>query len=101
MLNVGIAVVLSIGVGVGSRYGAGMTASIVLGLATFGFTLVVIYLRGYLVPGTPRLTETYLPERIRRRFHDRPTGIDDDADVDLALKGVGVTLPEDERSDDE
>jgi len=40
------------------------------GVAVFVASLVSIYLRGYLVPGTPTLTKRYLPESIRARFDD-------------------------------
>ncbi|AFZ72044.1 hypothetical protein [Natronobacterium gregoryi] len=99
ILNVGLAVVFSVGVAAGVRYGAGTTAAAIAGTATLATSLLAIYLRGYLVPRTPQLTETYLPERIRRRFHDRPTGVDDGANVELAMKGIGTT-PSDDESDD-
>lgn len=100
VLNVAVAAGLSIAVAVGIRYGVGETVSVTAGTATFLLSAVAIYLRGYLVPGTPRLTETYLPERIRRRFHDRPPGVDDDANVELAMKGIGAQSIEDDRSID-
>jgi hypothetical protein len=40
------------------------------GAALFVVSLLSIYLRGYLVPGTPTLTKRYLPEPIRERFDD-------------------------------
>lgn len=45
-----------------------------LGAGTFAAALGTIYLRGYLVPGTPTLTKRYLPDRVLRWFeHDPPT----------------------------
>ena len=38
--------------------------SLPLGVAVAGGSLASIYLRGYLVPGTPELTKRYLPERV-------------------------------------
>ena len=47
-----------------------------LGAATGGAVVVfsagAIYLRGYLVPGTPTLTKRYLPERVLRWFGKEP-----------------------------
>ena len=56
----------------------------------FAASLATIYLRGYLVPGTPTLTKRYLPGRILRLFDKAPepatTGVDaeaiDEADGD-------------------
>ena len=39
-----------------------------LGGTAFAISLGIIYLRGYLVPGTPRLTKRYFPERVLRWF---------------------------------
>ncbi|MBX0323816.1 hypothetical protein EGH21_12325 [Halomicroarcula sp. F13] len=41
-------------------------------------SLVAIALRGYLVPGTPRLTQTYLPERVLRAFGKAPAPTEPD-----------------------
>ena len=43
-------------------------ASTVLGVGVFALSLGTIYLRGYLVPGTPTLTKRYFPERVLRWF---------------------------------
>lgn len=43
-----------------------------LGLFAFGASVVVIALRGYLVPGTPTLTKRYLPPRLLRWFGKEP-----------------------------
>jgi hypothetical protein len=42
--------------------------AIPVGIAFFVFSLVAIYLRGYLVPGTPWFTKTYFPDRLLRMF---------------------------------
>jgi len=64
VLNVAIAVVLS-----------GVVAVLVppVGIALLVASLLSIYLRGYLVPGTPTLTKRYLPASIRDRFDDHET----------------------------
>ena len=57
-----------------------------LGIAVLLASLAVIYLRGYLVPGTPALTRRYLPTRIHRLFGKDPTeDIAAPADDDLAV----------------
>jgi len=38
------------------------------GVAAFAISLAAIYLRGYLVPGTPAITQRYFPERVLRAF---------------------------------
>lgn len=38
------------------------------GIALFIASLIIIYLRGYLIPGTPTLTKRYLPEPILKLF---------------------------------
>lgn len=44
----------------------------VAGAAVVGASTAAIYLRGYLVPGTPELTKRYLPERVLRLFGKAP-----------------------------
>ncbi len=46
-------------------------------IAAFAFVLSVgtIYLRGYLVPGTPRLTKRYFPDWLLRRFEKESTTV--------------------------
>ncbi|WP_227015627.1 hypothetical protein [Haloarcula sp. JP-L23] len=48
-------------------------------------SLLLIYFRGYLVPGTPTLTKRYLPERVLALFdhHPSPTAGDGESDLDL------------------
>ena len=47
--------------------------SLYLAGAVLGVAAAAIGLRGYLVPGTPTLTERYLPARVLRRFDKGPT----------------------------
>ncbi|GGL45189.1 hypothetical protein GCM10009037_30760 [Halarchaeum grantii] len=42
------------------------------GTAAFGVSAGLIYLRGYLVPGTPTLTKQYLPRAVLRWFGKQP-----------------------------
>lgn len=43
------------------------------GAAVLLLSAAAIYLRGYLVPGTPELTRRYLPDRVLRAFGKEPT----------------------------
>lgn len=47
-----------------------------LGVAAFAVAVVAIYFRGYLVPGTPTLTQQYLPDRVLAWFGKQPTATD-------------------------
>lgn len=40
----------------------------VLGFGAFVASLAIIYFRGYLIPGTPTLTQRYFPDRVLRWF---------------------------------
>lgn len=78
VLNVVIAVVGGLVVGL-------FASRLVGGLVFFG-SLVLIYFRGYLVPGTPALTKRYLPANVLALFGKEPeiptksglTGVDSD-----------------------
>ncbi|MFB6155518.1 MAG: hypothetical protein ABEJ22_06450 [Haloferacaceae archaeon] len=66
-VNVAIALVLAVAVGFLSALAGG---------AVFVVSLVLIALRGYLVPGTPTLTKRYFPDWVLARFDkvERPAG---------------------------
>lgn len=83
VVNVVIAAVLA---------GAVAIVSHPLALVTFAVALAVIYLRGYLVPGTPTLTKRYLPDSLLRRFGKGPRAVipDDQLDVETALRAAGA-----------
>jgi hypothetical protein len=72
-------------------------ASTVLGTGVFMFSLITIYLRGYLVPGTPALTKRYFPERVLRWFDkDTTPPITDESvaiDPEQVLLTVGAVEP--------
>lgn len=54
-----------------------------LGTTAFGASLGIIYLRGYLVPGTPTITKRHLPEWILRGFNkDVNSILDDTIEID-------------------
>lgn len=63
-VNLTFAVVIAAAVGI---------VSITAAALVFPACLAVIYLRGYLVPGTPSLTQRYLPDRVRAWFGKPPT----------------------------
>ena len=58
-VNVILAVIVSAAIAI---------VSLALGVVAFVASLAAIFFRGYLVPGTPRLTKQYLPDSILERF---------------------------------
>lgn len=58
-VNLVIAGMLAIGIAI---------VSVVAGIAAFGLFAGAIYFRGYLVPGTPTITQQYFPEPVLRAF---------------------------------
>ncbi|RKD94845.1 hypothetical protein [Halopiger aswanensis] len=79
--NVAIAFAIAVGIAV---------ASPLAGVLAFGCCLAIIAIRGYLIPGTPTLTQRYLPERVLRAFgkasDERPTV--ETADLEDALEAL-------------
>lgn len=64
-----------------------------LAVAVFLVSIGAIYVRGYLVPGTPSLTKRYVPDWVLAKFDKgpaRPTGID--RPQGTALGGDGTEL---------
>lgn len=57
---------------------AGVLALVALPLGVVGLvaSLAAIYFRGYLIPGTPTLTQQYLPDRVLAWFGKQPTAAD-------------------------
>ena len=60
--------VVNVGIAALGAAAATLIGGPALGAAGFGAALGAIWLRGYLVPGTPELTKRYLPERVLRLF---------------------------------
>ncbi|QLK24597.1 hypothetical protein HYG81_10715 [Natrinema zhouii] len=60
------------------------------GLLAVGLSVALIYLRGYLVPGTPTLTKRYLPPAVLRWF-----GKDPEPAVASGLGGAASAAPTD------
>ncbi|WP_435157129.1 hypothetical protein [Haladaptatus sp. DFWS20] len=80
-------------------------AAIPLGIAFFAFSMSAIYLRGYLVPGTPTLTKTYFPDWSLRVFDksemSTPTRTpkESDRDPEAVLTEANVIEPCEEIDD--
>ncbi|WP_049981739.1 hypothetical protein [Halolamina rubra] len=93
VLNVGIALALAAVVVAATTPPAG-AAVLAVGLAA-------IYLRGYLVPGTPELTKRYLPDRVLRWFGKAPALPDpgETVDVEAYLLEAGVLVDPPEAED--
>ncbi len=87
VVNVGLSVALAVPVVLLLDPGIG---ALVLVLA-----LAAVYLRGYLVPGTPELTKRYLPSRVlalfgKESFAGRRIDVDPDAPTDELLVAAGA-----------
>ena len=68
-----------------------------LGVVAFAAFVAVIYLRGYLVPGTPTLTKEYLPERVLAWFDKAPAPeveytVHGDADAEIDVEETLVSV---------
>lgn len=64
--------VVNVGIAVGLAGAVSVVATPFSGAAVLGLSLAAIWLRGYLVPGTPELTKTYMPDWLLRRFGKAP-----------------------------
>ena len=90
ILNVAIAVGLSLGLALWSR-----PVAVAVGVAA----LALIYARGYLIPGTPTLTKRYLPTWLLARFGtDHPT-FGTETDPGSVLLEAGLLRPTPDGSD--
>ena len=81
IVNVGIALLLGAAAAVRSRGAAVVVVAV---------SVVAIYLRGYLVPGTPELTKRYLPEWAAQYFDHHP--LEDDFSGGAAAVETDVTV---------
>jgi len=75
-VNVAIAAVVGAVLWAGAGQVAGSLAGAAVGAGFVAVSLVAIYLRGYLVPGTPTLTKRYFPDRVLRWFDKAPGDVD-------------------------
>jgi hypothetical protein len=85
--NVGIAAVGSVALAAVVWTVATPTAGITAGGGVLVASLAAIYLRGYLIPGTPELTRRYFPERLLGLFGKEPV-IQDAADGNIDQERV-------------
>lgn len=95
-VNAVLAAVLALAVAVLLGTRLGWVAGILAGTVVLVLSAGSIYLRGYLVPGTPWLTKTYFPDWLLRRFEKEPeteSPVDDDLDVESVLLRVGAVAP--------
>ena len=93
VVNVGVAALVSVAVGAAVWSVATSVSGGVAAFAAFGLCAVTIYLRGYLVPGTPTLTERYFPTRLLSAFGKEPavpTVTDGGIDQEAVLTGVSA-----------
>ena len=81
LVNLGIAMLLAVGVAV---------VSIGWALAVLATAVTIIAVRGYLIPGTPALTKRYLPDRVLALFDKRP---DPESLGDGPSDGTAVAVP--------
>lgn len=89
VLNVVIAIVAAAVLAVVVPLNA--AGSAVVGLAALLAAASAIYLRGYLVPGTPWFTRTYFPDWFLRYFdHHEPTPEGDDVEPAVVLETAGA-----------
>lgn len=91
---------VAIGLALGSAVGVAI-GSPAAGLVAVALSLLPIYYRGYLVPGTPALTRRYLPASVRRLFgkpdgaradesDPRVGGDRFDGDLEALLESAGI-----------
>jgi len=67
---------------------------VVIATTIFALSVVLIYVRGYLIPGTPTLTKKYLPETVLASFHRSERPVADETDADRTIGETEVFLHE-------
>lgn len=98
--NLGITVLLAAGVAaLTTRWVPTADVAVPVAGAVAAVSAVVIYLRGYLVPGTPTLTRRYFPDRLLDRFGKAPGPRPTTVDPRATLTSLGV-LVDDPNADD-
>ncbi|MFC7134202.1 MULTISPECIES: hypothetical protein [Salinibaculum] len=94
VVNTLIAGAVSVVVGVGVATASSPAAGVGAGLVVFGLSLAAIYLRGYLVPGTPTLTKRYFPEWLLQLFGKEPEEMPEpgqaEVDPEQVLTSIGA-----------
>lgn len=87
--NVAIALFASLIVGGVVATAASLSVGVAAGGGLFAISAAVIYLRGYLVPGTPELTRRYFPQWLLAVFDKEPV-VQDDTEGDINQEAVLV-----------
>jgi len=86
--------VVNVALAAGGAATLGAVGGVGVGAVGFGGALGAIWLRGYLVPGTPELTKRYLPERVLALFGKAPdggsAGLRSDIEPEAYLLDAGV-----------
>ena len=95
VVNALIAVVLSAAVGIAVGTVSSVAIGAAGGIVVFALSAAAIYLRGYLVPGTPELTKQYFPPWLLAVFGKGPGANEYDGDLDPeeTLIEVGALEP--------
>lgn len=96
--NLAIAALLAVGVGAGATVWLPDLVLPATGAVAL-VSLAAIYLRGYLVPGTPAFTRRYFPDWLLDAFGKPSTPAPTDIDPRALLLEIGV-LEDDPRADD-
>lgn len=105
VVNLVISAVISVVVGASVSLAAPTVYAVAAGFVFFGGALASVWLRGYLVPGTPTLTKRYLPNRVLALFGKAPVerlpreGDEEEVDVEEVLTQAGA-LRFSEQADD-
>ena len=104
VVNTILGAVLSVAVGIGVALATVPTAGVAAAVVAFLPSLAAIYLRGYLVPGTPELTKQYFPPWLLGLFGKEPgvesdKVIDSEIDPERELLEVGALEPCEENDD--
>ncbi len=66
-----------------------------IGIIGFGLSALLIYLRGYLIPKTPYITQEYFPDSVLRAF-GKSSGHADDKEVEQLMEDLDILKPEDD-----
>ncbi|WP_050033541.1 hypothetical protein [Halorubrum halophilum] len=92
--------VVNVAIGAVGAVGVGALVAVELGAVVLVVALAAIWLRGYLVPGTPEITKRYLPGRALRLFgKGRDTGPPAAIDAESYLSSGGVLVETPDGSD--
>ncbi|WP_200532054.1 hypothetical protein [Halorubrum sp. LN27] len=92
--------VVNVAIAAAGSAAVGALVAVELGALVFVAALAAVWLRGYLVPGTPELTKRHLPERVLRLFgKGRDTGPPPVIDAESYLLSADVVVETADGSD--